>query len=57
MQSVSIKNHRVIALPTEQSMSGEGRWSEWRDEGLVLGARAEVVIDQRRCCVCPVGSL
>lgn len=48
MQSVSIKNHRVIALPTEQSMSGEGgRWSEWRDEGSVFGVRAEVVIGQR----------
>lgn len=46
MQSVSIRNHRVIALPTEQMMSGEGRQSEWRDEGLVLGVRAEVVIDR-----------
>lgn len=28
-------------------MSGEGRQSEWRDEGLVLGIRAaEVAVDQ-----------
>lgn len=28
-------------------MSGEGRQSEWRDEGLVLGVRAaEVSVDQ-----------
>lgn len=51
MQSVSITNRRVPALPTEQIVSGERRQSGWRDEGSVLGIRAEEVIDQRWCPV------
>lgn len=45
MHFVSIGNHRVLALPTEQIMSSEGRQSEWREEGLVLELRGPLTRD------------